>query len=329
MGPEVLANVLQSIEKIPDPKLIIGFDSADDAAVYELNEDFCIIHTVDFFPPIVDDPYEFGQIAATNALSDVYAMGGQPISALNLLMIPASFNHEEITKEILRGGADKVHEAGINIAGGHSIEDKEPKYGLSVVGVVAKADILANQGAHVGDRIILTKALGSGILTTADKPGLLDAAAHRQLIAAMTALNRWPADQARGLTISAATDITGFGLLGHAFEMASASEVCLELSAGKLPLLAGARGYARDGIIPAGAYHNRDYVAGHYAKAATVPVDLEDVAFDPQTSGGLLYAMPPASAALYKARMEAAGLPCYEIGQVVPCEDEITVRLVD
>lgn len=305
----------------------MGFDSSDDAAVYRIEGDLCLIHTVDFFPPIVDDPYEFGLIAATNSLSDIYAMGGRPISALNLLCIPGDFDHEKITRRILEGGSDKAAEAGINISGGHSIEDDEPKYGLSVVGIARESEILSNGGARVGDLLILTKALGSGILTTADKAGLLSPADHTTLVATLSALNRWPYEQIKDLDVSACTDVTGFGLIGHAAEMAETAGLTFYIHAEKLPLLPQSIELARDGIIPAGAYKNRDFMCGRYLGSESLPLELEDICFDPQTSGGLLYTMSPDSAEEYLKRCKIAGLDVRVIGEV-KAQENVSVRLL-
>lgn len=314
------------MEKLPDPNLLIGFDSADDAAVYRAAPGLCVIHTLDFFPPIVDDPYEFGQIAAANALSDIYAMGGRPISALNILCAPSCLA-PWVLKDILRGGNEKAIEAGVNITGGHTIEDEVPIYGLSVVGVVAENGILANNTAKPGHLLVLTKALGSGILTTADKAGLLTDDQHADLVRVLAALNRWPAEQVTGLQPSACTDITGFGLIGHAAEMAEGSGVTIHLYARQLPLMDSALELARDGIIPGGAYSNRRYVAESYAKDDSVPRELEDVAFDPQTSGGLLYALEPEAAAEFTDRLKQAGLTGAVVGEVVEREDK-AIRLL-
>lgn len=306
---------MASIPKIPDPNLVLGFESSDDAAVYRLEGDLCLIHTVDFFPPIVDDPYEFGQVAAANSLSDIYAMGGRPISALNVFCIPGDMDHERVTKPLLLGGADKAAEAGINISGGHTLEDDEPKYGLSVVGVARESEILANGGTHPGELLILTKPLGSGILATGDKAGLLSKADHKELVAVMAALNRWPAEQIRGLAVSACTDITGFGLVGHGAEMAAASGLTFEIYTSALPVQKNALEMARDGIIPAGAYKNRKFMAGRYQSDKHLDLALEDVCFDPQTSGGLLYSMSKESALDFLSRCQKAGLGAWIIGE--------------
>lgn len=327
MGPEVLSDILSDIKHIPDENLILGFDSSDDAAVYRIIDDLCAIHTLDFFPPIMDDPYEFGAVAAANSLSDIYAMGGTPISALNILCIPGDFDHDQITKRILEGGADKAAEAGINISGGHTLEDHEPKYGLSVVGIARERDIVKNKGAEPGDVLVLTKPLGSGVLTTADKAGMLSPQEHKTLHGILSALNRWPAEQIKGLAVSAGTDITGFGLMGHGAEVADASDVTLHLYARSLPLMDGADELAKDGIIPAGAYKNRGFLKGRYRTDKNVPRHIEDIAFDPQTSGGLLYSLKTAEAVTYLKRCKEVGLNAWIIGEVKERED-VSIRLL-
>ncbi len=305
----------------------MGFESSDDAAVYRLEGDLCLIHTVDFFPPIVDDPYEFGQVAAANSLSDIYAMGGRPVSALNVFCIPGDMDHERVTKPLLLGGADKAAEAGINISGGHTLEDDEPKYGLSVVGVARESEILANGGTRPGDLLVLTKPLGSGILTTGDKVGLLSPEDHRDLVAVMAALNRWPAEQIKGLDVSACTDITGFGLVGHGAEMAAASGVTFEIYTSTLPVQKNALEMARDGIIPGGAYKNRKFMAGRYQSDRHLDLALEDVCFDPQTSGGLLYSMRKEDALDFLSRCQNASLDAWIIGEAKE-RDVVDIKLL-
>ena len=318
---------MSGIPKIPDSNLVLGFESSDDAAVYRVEGDLCLIHTVDFFPPIVDDPYEFGQVAAANSLSDIYAMGGRPVSALNVFCIPGDMDHERVTKPLLLGGADTAAEAGIIISGGHTLEDTEPKYGLSVVGVARESEILANGGARPGDLLILTKPLGSGILTTADKVGLLTPEEHKDLVAVMAALNRWPAEQIKGLDVTSCTDITGFGLVGHGAEMAAASGLTFEIYTDSLPLQRNALEMARDGIIPAGAYKNRQFMAGRYKTDKGMDLALEDVCFDPQTSGGLLYSMSKEASLVFLDRCKTAGLGAWIVGQVLERED-VDIKLL-
>lgn len=295
--------------------------------MYKLSSDFCVIHTVDFFPPIVDDPYEFGQVAAANSLSDVYAMGGKPISALNLLAVPSCLD-TGVIREILAGGNEKAIEAGINISGGHSIEDQEPKYGLSVVGIVAEKDILPNGGGKAGEVLVLTKALGTGAMTTADKVDLLTASQHRLMIDTLASLNKRPAELARDLQPSACTDVTGFGLIGHAAEMAEGAGLTMHLFAKDLPLLDGALELAKDGILPAAVYRNRAHLEGRYAKEKDVPLALEDIAFDPQTSGGLLFALPMDKARTLISRLESENRQAWIVGELVDKED-VSIRLLD
>lgn len=275
----------------------MGFESSDDACVYKLTDDIAIINTVDFFPPIVDDPYMFGQIAAANALSDVYAMGGQPKLAMNLLTFPNGKLPLEAVKGILEGGNDKVTEAGATIVGGHSIDDKEPKYGLSVTGFAHPDHILSNS-ANAGNLLVITKKIGTGILTTAAKVDLLTKEENDEVEATMAFLNRYGWEAMQGIKVDGCTDITGFGLMGHAAEMARAGNVTLELYSHKVPIFPKAIEMATMGIIPAGAYRNKDYVGGdviHFlSKDPDRDADLRariDCLYDPQSSGGLLIAL--------------------------------------
>ena len=274
----------------------MGYDSSDDACVYRVSDDTAVIQTVDFFTPIVDDPYTFGQIAAANALSDVYAMGGTPKLAMNLLCVPDCLS-PDVIRAILEGGHDKAVEAGCVIAGGHTIQDSEPKYGLCVTGFVHPGRILRNVGAMPGDVLVLTKPLGSGVLTTGVKAELVEESDYQALCRHMAALNDRSGRAVAAVgEVHACTDITGFGLLGHCYEMASGSGVTIRLSAAALPLMGGARELAEMGIIPAGAYRNMDYVQSHLLVQEGVSQALVDLAADPQTSGGLLAALPPAAA---------------------------------
>jgi selenide,water dikinase len=269
-----------------DENLLVGVETSDDAAVYKLNEETALIHTLDFFTPMVDDPYTFGQIAAANSLSDVYAMGGKPITALNIVGFPNCLPIE-ILGDILRGGADKVKECGAVLVGGHSIQDDEPKYGLSVTGMVSPDKVLKNYGCKVGDLLILTKPLGIGIVTTALKGGVASEDAYDEAVAIMTTLNKYAAEIIFKRDINACTDITGFGLMGHGYEMASASEVTLSIKADAVPFIKEARAYAEMGFIPGGCYNNKKYLKGKYS-LNNVDEWKEDIIFDPQTSGGLL-----------------------------------------
>ncbi|MBP3896090.1 MAG: selenide, water dikinase SelD, partial [Mogibacterium sp.] len=258
MGPGVLSDILSGLPKISDPRIMVGFESSDDACIYKISDDVALINTVDFFPPIVDDPYMFGQIAAANALSDVYAMGGSPKLAMNLLTFPNGKLPLDAVKGMLEGGNDKVNEAGATIVGGHSIDDKEPKYGLSVTGFAHPDSILSNSGS-AGKLLVITKKIGTGILTTAAKVDLLTEEEETEMEQTMAFLNRYAWEAMQGLDIDGCTDITGFGLIGHAAEMARAGDVTLELYSHKVPVFPKALEMAELGIIPAGAYRNRDY----------------------------------------------------------------------
>lgn len=308
---------MSGLPRTADPDLLVGFDSSDDAAVYRVTDDVAMIQTVDFFPPVVDDPYTFGQIAAANALSDVYAMGGEPRLAMNLLTFPSCLPLEAVGA-ILEGGASKVAEAGAVIAGGHSIEDQEPKYGLCVTGLVHPKAILTNSGAREGDILVLTKALGTGILTTAAKADLLSEEEHRAMVALMTTLNRAAAQAAVPLRPNACTDVTGFGLMGHVKEMAEGSGRTIELWPEKVPVVPKALELARDGIIPAGAYRNMDHVQDDVAVERTFPQELLDVLYDPQTAGGLLVSVPEERAEELLRRMADHGVSAAAIGTVRP-----------
>lgn len=286
MGPDALAQVLCHLPEFADPNLLVGISGSDDAAVYKLSDELAVIQTLDFFTPVVDDPFTFGQIAAANSLSDVYAMGGEPVLALNIVCFPNCLSLD-ILKDILLGGADKVKEAGALLAGGHTVQDDEPKYGLSVMGTVHPDRVVTNSGARPGDFLILTKPLGSGILNTAIKAGLVGDDTYKRVVSVMSALNKESAKAMVQAGVRGCTDITGFGLMGHACEMAQASGVTLEIRKDKIPVIDGAIEYANMGMIPAGAYSNRKYLNGK-VKLENVDLPLEDVLFDPQTSGGLL-----------------------------------------
>ena len=316
---------MSGLPKISDPRILVGFESSDDACVYKVSDDVAIINTIDFFPPIVDDPYTFGQIAAANSLSDVYAMGGEPKLAMNLLTFPNCLPLDAV-KAILEGGNDKVNEAGATIVGGHSISDDEPKYGLSVTGFAHPDDILSNS-AKSGNLLIITKKIGTGILTTAAKADMLSNAEDREIATIMSTLNKygWQAMQkARkaGVKIDGCTDITGFGLIGHAAEMAKAGDVSLELFTSKVPVLDKALEMAGMGIIPAGAYRNRDYTADDVMSKLSADPDKDaslrarlDCLYDPQTSGGLLIAVSEQDAKALTAELEELGCESAIIGQ--------------
>ena len=293
--------------------LLVGTETSDDAAVYKISEELAVIQTVDFFTPVTDDPYLFGQIAAANALSDVYAMGGEPKLALNLAAFPNCLD-TEILGEILKGGADKVMEAGAVLAGGHTISDNEPKYGLCVTGFVHPKKMWKNCGAEPGDLLVLTKPLGSGILSTAEKGGIIREAEHLEAVKTMTTLNKYAAELAKEFQVHCCTDITGFGLAGHAMEMAKGSKKTFVIYAEKLPVLSGAREYAEMGLIPAGAYRNREFLEKDME--SRISGWREDLLFDPQTSGGLLLAIPTEDAAGLMGRLSGLELPSAVVGEV-------------
>jgi selenide,water dikinase len=275
-----------------DPNLLVGIEHIDDAGVYKIRDDLALVQTVDFFTPIVDDPYTFGQIAAANALSDVYAMGGVPITAMNLVAFPIKSMEIEILREILKGGLDKMREAEVVLVGGHSIEDQELKYGLSVTGLIHPDAVLTNTGARVGDRIILTKPLGTGIINTAQKGGMAAPKAVQRAIEVMTALNRKAAEVMKGFKVHACTDVTGFGLLGHLCEMLGQGEIGIRISLDAVPILPKAEEYAGMGLVPGGAHRNKEFYAPKVDGAKSCPPSLLDILYDPQTSGGLLIAIP-------------------------------------
>lgn len=287
IGPEVLASVLSQLPKNEEnSNLLVGLDTADDAAVYKLNNEMALIQTLDFFTPMVDDPYIFGQISAANSLSDVYAMGGKPIVAMNIVCFPACHDMS-ILAEILKGGFDKVKESGALLVGGHTVDDKEPKYGLSVSGIVHPKKVLSNATAKEGDKLILTKPIGIGILNTAMKENLVSKEVSDKVIEVMVHLNKYAAKSFENIDVNSVTDITGFGLLGHALEMAKASNVSIEINHKDIPILDGAVDMANMGIIPAGMYRNKDYISKD-VKIENINTAIEDILYDPQTSGGLL-----------------------------------------
>ena len=355
----MLDKVLGKLARQQDPNVLVGFDHADDAGVYQLTPETALVQTVDFFTPIVDDPYTFGQIAATNSLSDVYAMGGKPLTALALVCFPEKAD-VEILERILAGGLSKMIEAECTVVGGHSIRDEEMKFGYSVTGLIDPKRVLANQGAQPGDRLLFTKALGTGVISTAIKKGV----AHQEWIDAavksMTTLNRAAAEVIAGETVGgrsslvvrgalpdsalasprvnderrtaddqrpmindafsvhALTDITGFGLIGHAREMALASEVSLVLRSGKIPLLEGALDCVRAGHIPGGLKANREFAECTVEYESGIPDEVKTILFDPQTAGGLLIAVAAADSAALTRALHAAGVPTVEIGEVLP-----------
>lgn len=297
---------------------MVGYDKADDAAVYRITDEIALIQTVDFFPPMLDDPYQFGQVAAANALSDVYAMGGTPKLAMNLLCFPHEKMAAEDVAEILRGGADKVREAGAVICGGHTISDPEPKYGLCVTGFAHPDRILTNSAAQSGDLLVLTKPLGSGILSTAAKAGMISRAQHQAMADTMAALNAAAARVMARFPVHACTDVTGFGLAGHAAEMARGSGKAIRLFSRELPLMDGALGMAREGIVPGGARRNQAHLKDGLSIAGKIPGALLDILFDPQTSGGLLISLPAVNAEALLAGLIPHCPYARIVGEVLP-----------
>ena len=322
MGPEALAQVLRPLAAMFDParypNLLRGLDDPDDALVWKLDAERALVHTADFFPPVVDDPYAFGAIAAANALSDVYAMGGTPLFAINLVGFPDDMDPSVIS-EILRGGADKVKEAGAVVAGGHTTSDKEPKYGLAVTGMVHPDRILSKGGARAGDVLLLTKPLGAGILTTAGKQQSASTADMDVVIASMARLSASASRLLREAHphVHALTDITGYSLIGHAHEMAHLSNVALRFRMSDLPLLPGVAGYAKAGIVTGGARRNASHYGGFVATSRPLEPWQLDVLYDPQTSGPLLAAVEPTHAGTLVAAFRAAGEPVWIVGEAV------------
>jgi selenide, water dikinase len=311
-----LEEILQALPIQSHPDLLVGMETSDDAGVYRLTPEIALIQTVDFFTPVVNDPYTFGQIAAANALSDVYAMGGQPLTALNIVCYPSKTVPKEVLLAILTGGLDKIHEAGALLVGGHSVDDTELKYGLSVTGVVHPDKVLANGGARVGDTLVLTKPLGTGVIATAMKGRLASPEAEAAAIAVMTALNRLPAACLETAAVHAITDITGFGLLGHALEMATASHVEITFRAHQVPVLAAAREYAAMGLVPAGSFANRNFCTKSLTVAPGIDPLLVDLFSDAQTNGGLLLALAPGRVEAFLDCLQEHGIHAAAIGAV-------------
>jgi len=311
LGPGDLSEALRALPHRTDPRLIVGRETFDDAGVFVLSDDLALVQTVDFFAPIVDNPYLFGQVAAANALSDVYAMGGEPLTALNIVGFPSGKLPLEVLTEILRGGQDKVHEAGALVVGGHTIIDEELKFGLAVTGRADPRRLLTNAGAAVGDKLVLTKPLGTGILATAAKQGTLSPAHRDALYASMTELNRTASRAALAVGARCATDITGFGLLGHANHIAVASKKELRIDVARIPILGGTRDAWRAGVRTGGAERNEKYLADLVNWGATTDIDRA-LLIDPQTSGGLLVAVSPERLAEYLSLVPTG----VEIGEV-------------
>jgi selenide,water dikinase len=314
----VLDSVLGKLARQHDPNVLVGFDTADDAGVYQLTPELALVQTVDFFTPIVDDPYTFGQIAATNSLSDVYAMGGRPISAMTLVCFPEG-GDTTILEQMLAGGLSKMVEANCTVIGGHSIKDDEIKLGYSVTGTVHPGHVLTNSGAKPGDRLIFTKAIGTGVISTAIKRGHAEPAWVSGAVHAMTTLNKTTADVviAGDFTVHAMTDVTGFGLIGHVREVARGSGVSVRLFASKVPLLEGALECVKRGYVPAGLKANRGFAEGCVEYAEDVPADVRTLLYDPQTAGGLLISVAAGDGSRLRTQLVGAGVDAVEIGEVV------------
>ncbi|MEG1676220.1 MAG: selenide, water dikinase SelD [Clostridia bacterium] len=325
VGAGVLQKLLRDLPVHADPNLIVGFESSDDASVYRVSDQLALVQTIDFFPPVVDDPEAFGRIAAANALSDIYAMGGEPKVAQNVLVIPDNMP-ETMVQAILRGGYQKVFEAGAILSGGHSIHGGEPIYGLAVTGFVHPDHVLRNSGARVGDVLLLTKPLGIGVYLTARKAGMLCDAEEQRAIAQMEQLNRSARDAMQGFDVSACTDVTGFSLLGHAVEMAEGSHVSLKIDAQAVPLLPEALLLASMGLLPEGMYKNRAF-AQERVDTGDVELALCDLFFDPQTSGGLLIAVAEAQADALLTKLQVETPAARRIGRVISQgEKAVTLR---
>ncbi len=318
LRPQELERVLAQLPRATDANVIVGTESSDDAAVYRLNDELAIVQTVDFFTPVVDDPYDFGAIAAANSLSDIYAMGGRPIFALSVVGFPSQRLPVSVLGRILQGAADKAREAGIDIIGGHTVDDTEPKFGLAVSGLIHPERILANNRARVGDALILTKPIGTGIISTAIKRGLATTESARRVTAIMSTLNRAAGESLTGFDVSACTDVTGFGLLGHLKEMVVGSGVTARISASQVPLIEAVRDYAIAGAIPGGSENNLDYVAPFVEWLDSIAPLTRLILADAQTSGGLLIAVAPQQSESLLAKLKHNGVSeAAQIGEIV------------
>lgn len=319
-GPDVLAQVLRKLpkENITDERLLVGIDTSDDAAVYKLTDDIALIQTLDFFTPIVDDPYNYGRIAAANSLSDVYAMGGDPLIALNIVCFPNCLD-PEILSEILKGGAEKVKEANCLLVGGHTVQDDEPKFGLSVTGTVHPDKVWANSNCQTDDVLVITKPIGTGILNTAFKGGVIDDSLEKNIVKYMSLLNKYAKDVAVNYPINSCTDITGFGLAGHLLEMAEGSNKTINLEFDKIPIIDGTLDMLNMGLLPEGAYQNRSFI-GDKIKILNDNKNI-DVIFDPQTSGGLLFSLPEKEGKALLKDLEKNNIESAIIGNVKEFKD--------
>lgn len=318
IGPADLSQVLHSLPPAPfDPNLLVGLDTSDDAGVYKLTDELAIVQTLDFFTPIVDDPYDFGQIAATNAISDVYAMGGKPITALNIVAFPIAKLDKSILSDILRGAGDKLKEAGVTLVGGHSIDDQEPKFGLAVTGIVHPDKVRTNAGAKQGDKLVLTKPIGVGIYTTSLKNNALSDEEVKEVTAIMTTLNRASSEVMSSFDVHAVTDVTGFGLLGHTTEMAKASNVGIRIFADQVPVLPRTKELAEAGRIPGGTKSNYAHVADDVTYSERLDQLDRYILCDAVTSGGLLISVAPNQVEQMTEELKAKGVNASIIGEIV------------
>lgn len=316
-----LAAVLGGLGRSEDPDVLVGPETLDDAGAYRISDEQCLVQTVDFFPPVAREGEDYGRIAAANALSDVYAMGGRPLTALAVVCFPSRLLREGVLAAVTRGAGEKLREAGCVLLGGHSVLDPQPKFGLSVTGLIRPGDLLTNAQARPGDVLFLTKPVGTGLTIMAARAGLAGREQERAANRCMAALNARAAELARRCGARCVTDVTGFGLLGHAMQLARASGVALEIGADGVPLLDGVRGFAEQGLLSAAAYANRDYVGDAVRFDADVDLAVQDLLFDPQTSGGLLICCPPGRAASLAAwAREELATPCGAVGRVVEAE---------
>jgi selenide, water dikinase len=303
-----LEEILKNLPLPADPNILVDLDTHDDAGVYRINDELALVLTTDFFPPVCSDPYEFGQIAAANSISDIYAMGGKPVLALNIMMFPAAKLPMQAYADIIRGGFDKASEAGVRIIGGHTIDDAVPKYGLAVVGFINPREIITNAGARPGDKLIITKPVGTGIIMAGRKMGMITETETGPALKLMKELNNTGAEVMRNFRIKAATDITGFGLSGHALKMARASSVTINLHLKSMPLIGNTYELADNGCIPGAAFRNLEFAEEDLALSTGVDNNLKMISFDAQTSGGLLICVPPASAEDLLRDLHSAGL---------------------
>lgn len=311
-----MEKLLKDLQFPRHPDLLVGIETRDDAGIFQINKEQALIQTLDFLTPMVDDPFIFGQIAATNALNDVYAMGGRPLLAMNIVCYPQC-EDMQVLRRIIEGGLSKVVEAGAFLVGGHTVDDLEPKFGLAVSGLVHPGRIISNRGAVSGDAIYLTKPLGNGVISTAVKAEMADAQAYNEAVGWMTRLNRELPEIAEDIPVHAATDVTGFGLVGHLLEMAQASDVQVEIETGRIPFIKAALEYSALGLIPSGAYTNRDYLQDMVQVRSEIDSQRYDLLFSPETAGGLLIAVSPDKEADLASRLQAYGSLAVKIGQVL------------